>query len=621
MQMFNGCTMWVLGHYYRVNFDNPDIEWGWNDWVSEDFEAKVNSTIGQINRITEFLTDGLDVNDTDAMKELDSLNSSLTESMESYFKDYPDQLKRLKDAVESSIQELKEKNGWEFPAEYKPLQEFLNKINGLSPNNPEVKEVKEPEAPKLELWNTELNWISAAETGGKWEQKFYKWIDEKKEWQEESALDTTKEDLKWQIDAIDDIDTSKLPENVKWEVKQLQDLLVTMSNVLDNTTPDNVRLLQSFISENLKWTADWDAFDTASKKHNNEFDGKFGDGTLAWLNKVLEITWKYIDGVKELLKQSEASDNSDNIGSEENETVTEGTEEVVEKSSEDSDEDESDQPSTNTEPLKIGEEQYQVMNNSSDIATNTGLTWATFYSTLPYSSSVEWEWDWSEVQPQLAQTTNEDGWDRIYNMRLRDRPDEIYRVKVDAQWNICPTGKNRESNASVVFGNYVSCMRYLKNKLPPVLQDKDVNIWWNGKDYIISLGKWKRRLTVEPMTIDGNWEASNNLTDCLAFLNFTNYLRNKKDLYDIAFKNNNPDLKLEGNELYVRVNKKSNIIYDDEWKVKKMGKRLKVNKEQFWLPNDTDKLNKFIKYNNGEHWRDDWDKKKLNKYYKLIKLS
>jgi hypothetical protein len=30
----------------------------------------------------------------------------------------------------------------------------------------------------------------------------------------------------------------------------------------------------------------------------------------------------------------------------------------------------------------------------------------------------------------------------------------------------------------------------------------------------------------------------------------------------------------------------------------------------------TDELKRYIKYNNGEDWEDNWDKKKDNKYYK-----
>ena len=83
---------------------------------------------------------------------------------------------------------------------------------------------------------------------------------------------------------------------------------------------------------------------------------------------------------------------------------------------------------------------------------------------------------------------------------------------------------------------------------------------------------------------------------------------------DIEFKNDNPDLKLEWNDLYVRVKKTRNV----EWKKIKW---LKVNKDTFWLPNDEKLLKKYIKYNNGEDWEDDWDKKKPNKYYKHVKLQ
>ena len=126
-------------------------------------------------------------------------------------------------------------------------------------------------------------------------------------------------------------------------------------------------------------------------------------------------------------------------------------------------------------------------------------------------------------------------------------------------------------------------------------------------------------MSVEPMTIDEKW-VWKNLTENLAFLNFTNYLTNKKDLYDVAFKNNNPDLKLIWNKLYVRVNRKSNVVSGDDWKFRKNGKWLEVDLQEFWLPADINTLNRFIKYNNHEEWNDNWDIKTPNKYYRSVKL-
>jgi hypothetical protein len=98
-------------------------------------------------------------------------------------------------------------------------------------------------------------------------------------------------------------------------------------------------------------------------------------------------------------------------------------------------------------------------------------------------------------------------------------------------------------------------------------------------------------------------------------------LRGAKEIDDIKFYNDDPDLELRDDWLYVRVKRKSNRTYDEKWKVVKMWAWHKVPLERFWLNFanvDKNVLKEFIKYNNGEHWRDNWDKKKANKYYKKI---
>jgi hypothetical protein len=42
---------------------------------------------------------------------LNSLKDSLNDATEAYFRDHPEQLQKIKTAVESSIVKLKEKNG------------------------------------------------------------------------------------------------------------------------------------------------------------------------------------------------------------------------------------------------------------------------------------------------------------------------------------------------------------------------------------------------------------------------------------------------------------------------------------------------------------------------------
>ena len=657
MQMFNGCTMWVLGYWYRVNFDGLESGDKPKEWASENFEEKVNKTIDQINQITVSLTKTETNTETDEdswKKLLDSLNSSLTESMENYFRKNPEKLKNLKTAVESSIAKLKENNKWELPAKYKDLENFLNRINQLLPNNPE----EGPKSP--ELWlkkDVKLEWVKAVVIGEwdpedkKWEQKFHKWIDKKEEWQEKSALDVTREDLKWQIDSIKTIDVSKLPENVKGEIEQLQNLLVSMNNVLDNTTIDNVKLLQNFISDNLEWE-DKTKFDKASKKANGQFDWMFGDGTLAWLKLVLEKTWKYIDDVKELLKQSETPDNLDKVQAKKNATVqkdaeikpedlVEGVSEwitvtldgwqelktdvvdkeidvkltakswekekplvvkvrVVEKTS--ANPETTPQQPINVPPLKLNGGEYPAKPESQTIAQNARLNWAIFYD----AGTVE-------GGEHLAD------WDFRCYMKIEWNP-STYEVWVDRNWNISPVAINVDSKKSVLLKNNESCKKYLANKIPASLSPRPV-IWWSDNKQDYSIQSYNESLTIEPMTIRGRW-VSRNLSDCLTLLNFTNFLKGSGMISDIKFKNNDPDLELrkDGN-LYVRVNRKSNRIYDEDWNVIKMGGWYKVPMARFWLDNISNKedvLKKYIKYNNGEHWNDKWDKKKKNKYFRKI---
>ena len=531
---------------------------------------------------------------------------------------------------------------------------------------------------KIELPTSPLKWklerITQVERkdwdpeNKKWEQNFYKWKNETvwiyevaTEW-EKSELDKTIWDLKWQIVKLDAIDESKLSEEDKNKIEQLKNVLWNMNDAINNTTPENVVILQSFISENLSWTDEWTKFDQASKKKDGEFDWKFWVGTLAWLNKVLEKTWEYIDKLSEAFNQKkidaivEKKDVSIGVGWKiDPESLVEWlpqewvsvvlsewqiidtsnawpinvnvdvklwdktrktllvTVNVINSSTTEQDSDDSAEQSRKqpvTQPLSVDGKQYLPMENK----PSSYPEWAVFYSAKAYSPKITSEEgsdsQSTEVQPKftnVTETAEGDG-DSIYLMRIGEN---VYKVKVDGKWNICPTAINAVSNVPVVMENSASGRAYIENKLPSVLRWK-CSIWWDWEDYAIYLPWWWKYLTVEPMTID--WKRVWNLTDSLAFLNLTNYLRNSWKMNDIEFKNDNPDLKLEWNDLYVRVKKTRNV----EWKKIKW---LKVNKDTFWLPNDEKLLKKYIKYNNGEDWEDDWDKKKPNKYYKHVKLQ
>ena len=254
---------------------------------------------------------------------------------------------------------------------------------------------------------------------------------------------------------------------------------------------------------------------------------------------------------------------------------------------------------------------YQVMKNTQTIAGKANLRWVTFYTAEAFNG-IEPE---SGQQWKTFETPANGDYECLMKMW-----DSVYKVKVDQNWNICPTAVNMMSNVPVVMEDSDSGKAYIENKLPDALKGKGITIWWNWEDYTISLPWWWKKLTIEPMTIDWYrlWdekkEVRTSLTNSLAFLNFTNYLRNSWKMHDIEFKNDNPDLKLEWNDLYVRVKNTRDI----EWKKVKW---LKVGKDTFWLPNDEKLLKKYISYNDSKDWNEKWDKKKPNKYYKLVKLQ
>ena len=270
---------------------------------------------------------------------------------------------------------------------------------------------------------------------------------------------------------------------------------------------------------------------------------------------------------------------------------------------------------TTTDPLNFEWGQHLVMWNSSDLADKLWL-WgrAVFYSADVQDPPIEaQDGKWSTEQVP-------NNGDYVCYLQIDGLPDRTYQVKVDQNWNLCPVAINLSSKVSVEFENNKSCISYLYNKLPGVLRDKGVDISRRGSDYVIWLWKWKY-LTIEPMTIANKW-VWKDLTENLAFLNFTNYLRNERTLQDVELYNDNSNLKLEWNDLYVRVNKNSNKTYEANWAIKEMWKRLLVNKESFWLQDaSNESLSNYIRYNNHERWNKNWDNDEKNKYYRKVRIS
>lgn len=250
--------------------------------------------------------------------------------------------------------------------------------------------------------------------------------------------------------------------------------------------------------------------------------------------------------------------------------------------------------------ISLGNEHhYQVMQNSTEIATKAWLTWATFYSAELGTSTA------GNGNERLS--TSENGWEKEYIVKLNNNPDNFYKVKVDKEWNLCPLAEeisnklvNKKWEAiksQVLLSNNESCKKYLANKLPDEIKSNCV-IWWDSRLNDYTLTSYGRTLTIEPMTIAWDW-ISKDLSRNLAFLNLTNYIRKFWDKYG----NIDPD-----------INKKLKIKWT---KVDK--EKVYIKKEEFWLKEAQDEeISRFKKYNNHEQWEDNWDKKKNNTDYRKI---
>ena len=463
------------------------------------------------------------------------------------------------------------------------------------------------------------------------------------------------------------LNNEKLSSNQN--LKKLLEWLPKVLTAIDYPNKDNVKCLQKFISDNLVDKPDEKTlFDQLNKKAAG-FDGSFWKGTLKWVNILLEKTWKYVNDMKEYLDKLILRDDV-KIKSEvtvekwwaleqsafivDGSSLPDGVNLNFEPKLEDVKTDDTvdcnikvtatknheggeikremgnvtvkvvdstdNQPvtpdaprETTSGPLNFEWGQHLVMGNSVTLADNIWLWWrAVFYSAEaqdPPLEAQDGKWTTEQVP---------NNGDYICYLQIDGNPNKTYKVTVDQNWNLCPVATNLSSKVSVEFENNDSCINYLYNKLPVELKGK-VDISRRGSDYVIWLWKWEY-LTIEPMTIANKW-VWKDLTENLAFLIFTNYLRNERELQDVEFINDNPNLKLEGKELYVRVKKSSNVRYDETW-VKKMGKRLLVKKETFWLQDASPKsLNNYIKYNNHERWNRNWDNDEQNKYYRTVRLS
>ena len=493
--------------------------------------------------------------------------------------------------------------------------------------------------------------------------------DQQQESQKQSELDKTNNNINDHIDSIksllgsDKIKKLHETQDPKKSLTETQTLLENFQKIIKNPSKKNVNELQKYIYNNLSWESKSKFASENHIKGNNDninFDGQFGTSTLTWLNTVLGNINTYLKSLQpeknewaeenplkdvevkksiDLLEWDTQIDATDLLDG----TLPDGAKAefkggkwinkwgtkpqevtVVVKDQNNKELGEIIIIATvDTTNNKVGLKRKETWNPTTSTASaNPEATKSTApekitvnrevhsIATEPPADKFKW-WTlyclnaWATENQEAQNNTLDINGDREYLMKMGEN---VYKVKIDQNWNLCPTAINMISNVPVVMKNSTSGKVYIENKLPPVLKGKCI-IWWDWDDYTIALPWWWKKLTIEPMTIDWKWIWS--LTDSLAFLNLTNYLRNSWKMNDIEFKNDNPDLKLEWNELYVRVKKTRDV----NWKKVKW---LKVNKYDFWLTDKEELLTKFIKYNNGEKWEDDWDRKKPNKYYSKI---
>lgn len=650
MMMFNWLTMWMLSSYW-MSF-NPETESGWSE-SNVDYETELPKVQKNVDALKDTQTD----NDDGAKTEL---SGSLTDEFCKWINWYLDDKKDKKQELTTSLKEALKKHPNEKSLQ--KLEKALNLDTNQQSTSTEVNQ----------NFPIKLDWLKADKIKDKrdWEiDNISKYIKTEKpddeEWLEENVkLYQTKakaEELSKKIVELLKNENLKVNDNLN----KTKELVENINKILNNLTKDNIKLLQKFIFNNL----DEDKKEQFKKdnyydKKSDSFDGRLGKSTLWSLNNLWKKVEEYIGSFEKSNQANPESQEAENplkdveVNSEislewkTNVVATDLLKNLPDgakaefKDNEWIDKTKSDEQevtvvvkdvygkelgkitivaTVDTINNKVGLRRKETWNPVT--ATAAAIPEATkptapenitvngevhSIATEPPADQFKW-WTlyclnaWATENQEPQNNTLDINGDREYLMKMGEN---VYKVKIDQSWNLCPTAINMISNVPVVMKNSTSGKAYIENKLPPVLKGKCI-IWLDWDDYTIALPWWWKKLTIEPMTIDWKWIWS--LTDSLAFLNLTNYLRNSWKMNDIEFKNDNPDLKLEWNELYVRVKK----TRDENWKKVKW---LKVNKYDFWLTDKEEFLTKFIKYNNGEKWEDDWDRKKPNRYYSKIDL-
>ena len=638
--------------------------------------------LGKITTEIKNLVDQREENDVQAKENLKtSLNKTFLSGIAEFLNQPGNEWQKAE--LENSVKDVlsKHMNDGGFETEYKSLIDLANALSiDYKWGQEEVVNPEEPVSERPE--DLKFEWgipnIPEPTDDEKNNRKFFNNINEKPDNApegEKSKLETFEDKIRDEyLVAIDTLLASWLDSNQKANLEEIKKDLGNVLNVMWNPNKDNTRKLQDFILTNLDENSKEQFKKDNHFREWSGFDWDFGVKTFEWLKNVLSKIENHINNLKDYLKKlddnkkNEILDNLRNgdrtfnkwgtpeefiasltlpgwvsavFANEEdknklneewpqdiklNVTIWGETHEITVKvnitpestgdaaaaTTESTGEwagDAAPEWQTNSEPISVGDGQHLVMKNSSTLATTYKLPWATFYSADVYA----WA-EWEQAQPQFAESTelNED-WESVYYVKFNGMPN-VYKIRVNVQGGLFPITTEYNHfvdglESSALIKNNECCTNYLRDKLwiLPISNEPwgDITIQWNRSVNDYTIKSFWQEITIEPMTMDKKW-VSKDLWVCLKMLNLTNYLTSwiNKDL-----KWTDPNLRLRGGNLQVQTTQGWKDVSE---------KTL----SDFWLKwFDEWDMKRFVRYNNGEHWDDNWDAKKPNRPYKKIDIA
>lgn len=360
---------------------------------------------------------------------------------------------------------------------------------------------------------------------------------------------------------------SKNLEN-KNELEEINTFLEGILKIIDINVTSNVKILQKFISDNLPENLKT-KFDSNNQKQW-EFDWTFWRSTVEYLNIVVKFIREYVDKVEERVNHK---------GDKPTQTETvEWTDEKADTST----------------PLNFNNKYYPVISDAPKIQ------WVTFYSLVWGDTPDSKTPTKLEIKPWEEKECLMHSNGSTYKVKIAN---DVYNGK--SVLNLNPVAENMSSHVKVLLNNVPQCMDYLAKRAPTW-----ATIGWNKRLQDYTITSYGMTLTVEPMTMEWKWfNEGEDLSQCLELLNFTNFLRGSGVIpnNDLYFDKNKPQIKLDGNNICIKLKKGEKY----EWK-----EEFPYSKDNF-LTKDDKVWKKFIKYINNQEWNQNWDSKAENNYKKI----